>query len=69
MAVRPVIGFVNFQQAAASHGGFGAGGLAFQLECDEDDDIDGDNSVDHDLISVSHEPSVRRYASQACTTH
>ena len=39
------------KQAAASHGGFGAGGLAFQLRCGDEEDSDGDY-VDHDLISV-----------------
>ena len=39
-------------QVAASHGGFGAGGLAFQLRCGDEEDSDGDCDVDHDLISV-----------------
>lgn len=38
--------------AAAMHGGFGAGGLAFQLGRGDDEDIDGDYDVDPDLITV-----------------
>lgn len=46
-----------FAQAAANHGGFGAGGLAFQLGYpdglgDEEDDEDYDDA-DQDLITVS----------------
>lgn len=40
------------RQATASHGGFGAGGLAFQLGHGNEDDSEDDDDVDHDLITV-----------------
>lgn len=39
-------------QAASPCGGFGAGGLAFQLGCGSEGGSDDDDDVDHDLISV-----------------
>lgn len=48
---------ISLRQAAAAHGGFGTGGLAFQLGYTDGlgDEEDGDDydDVDHDLITVS----------------
>lgn len=41
------------RQSMASDGGFGSGGLMFQLDCGHDEDTDNDYDVDPDLLTVS----------------
>lgn len=47
--------YTSCSSQTAVHGGFGVGGLAFQLGFDgrDSDDLTDDEDVDHDLLTVS----------------